>query len=195
MAGRNDRRVALGFSVHTGWAAVVALGGGAIVDRRRIEMMGDDRAHPRFVYHNARELSLDAAKRSVKDAISESLTHAKAALKAAIQELEAKGHEVVAGGVIVGNKPVMESLETILASHSLIHSAEGELFRNAVRDACKGLKLPIVDIPAKQLETEAARVVTDVEDYLEKMGRAAGRPWAKDQKDACLAATVALRSR
>ena len=166
---------------------MVALADGAVVDRRRIEMMGDDPAHPRFVYHNAQKLPLDQAKRSVKEAIAESLANAKAALKVAIKELD---QPIAAVGIVVGNKPVLESLEKILTSHSLIHSAEGELFRNAVRDACKALRLPVTEIPARELADEAAKAA----DYLEKLGRAAGRPWSKDQKDATLAATIALRS-
>jgi hypothetical protein len=170
---------------------MVALAGGAVVDRRRLELMGDDPAHPRFVYHNARLLPPAQARRSVKSAVAEASANARSAVKAAIAELEAAGHRVAAAGIIVGNQPVLASLEKILESHSLIHSAEGELFRHAVRDACKALRLPITEIPARELAAEAAKAAP----ALEKLGRAAGRPWAKDQRDAALAATLALRAR
>src|SRR5512139_2773164 len=51
-------RAGFGFSVHTGWATLVAITGGfEVVDRRRIDMVdGTDRRRPRFAYHAAREL-------------------------------------------------------------------------------------------------------------------------------------------
>ncbi len=61
------RPAALGFSVHTGWAALVALSGPAdapqVVDRRRIELIdGPDADAARFLYHLASELDLPAAR-------------------------------------------------------------------------------------------------------------------------------------
>src|SRR5688572_15440335 len=122
-------RATLGFSVHTGWAAMTSVAGSAtspvILDRRRAAMTGDDPHQPRFVYHYAAErLTLSAAERFVRAAIEQSRASAVAALEAAVAELGKKNYDVVASGIIVGNRPLEVTLADILKSHSLIHTAE-----------------------------------------------------------------------
>jgi hypothetical protein len=190
----------LGFSVHTGWAAMIAVAGSPkspiIVDRREIEMMGDDPHNPRFVYHYAAEsLALPAAERFVREAIEQSRDNAVVAIESALAELAKKSYDVVATGIIVGNKPLKSPLSDILKSHSLIHTAEGELFRVAIKNASEHLKIPVTEIRARDLESQAAKVlgisVAKMPDRLTAIGRAAGRPWSKDQKTSLLAALVA----
>jgi hypothetical protein len=193
-------QAAVGFSTHTGWAALVAVSGAedapVIVSRARVEMIaGHEREPPRFVYHAAAKLALGAAERFVRDAEALSAERATAALKAAIAALAEGGHDVVTTGIIVGNRPVTGTVESILASHASIHAAEGQLFRGAIKHASEALKIPVVEVRARELEPEAAALlgitVAQLPDWLEKIGRAAGRPWAKDQKDALLVALVA----
>jgi len=193
-------RAVLGFSVHTGWAAMIAVTGApkspVIVDRRRVEMMGNDPANPRFVYHYAAEsLALPAAERFVKKAIEQSRDNAVAAIEAALAELAKKNYDIVASGIIVGNKPLEAPLPDILKSHSLIHTAEGELFRVAIKKASERLKIPVTEIRARDLEPQAAKVLgistAKVKERLDAIGRAAGRPWSKDQRTSLLAALVA----
>lgn len=191
-------RVALGFSVHTGWAAMVAASeAAAIVDRRRLEMIGkQDPVALRFVYHAGRELELDAAQRLIRESEKLAASHMKAALSAVIDELAAKGSEVVAGGIIVTRRPLAGKVADILKSHSLVHAAEGAHFRGAVRGACEALDVPVIDIGARELASRGATAlgiaVGGVAKRLDEIGRAAGKPWAKDHKDAFLAALVAL---
>jgi hypothetical protein len=200
--GRRRGRAALGFSVHTGWAAVVAVSAETpasvvVLDRRRVEMMpGKDPGSPRFVYHAARELRRDAAERLIRESTELSVAKAEAALQAAVEELASRDLVVVASGLLAGNAPSATSLEAILASHALVHAAEGELFRGAIRGACAALGIPVTEVRAKELGPRAARALgippAKVAQELAAIGRAAGRPWAKDQKDSCLAACVAL---
>jgi len=193
-------RATLGFSVHTGWAAMIAVAGApkspVILDRRRVEMMGNDPANPRFVYHYAAEsLALSAAERFVRKAIEQSRDNAVTALETAIAELRKKDYDIVASGVIVGNRPLEAKLSDILKSHSLIHTAEGELFRVAIKSASERLKIPVTEIRARDLEPRAAKVLgissAKVKERLDAVGRVAGRPWSKDQKTSLLAALVA----
>jgi hypothetical protein len=168
-----------------------------VLDRRRLEMLaGSDPETPRFVYHAARELRLEAAERLIREFGDLSLARAKAALQAAVEELVAKGYQLVASTIIVGGRPLPASLDTILKSHAMIHAAEGELFRRAIRGASESLDIPVAEVPARDLHSRAAATlrisVDDVEQHLNGIGRLAGRPWAKDHKDACLAATIAL---
>jgi hypothetical protein len=184
---------ALGFSVHTGWAALVAVAGRAVVDRRRVELLPD---RERFVYHAARELARPAAERSIRAAEARSLAAARAAIEQTRATLAAGGRELVACGIVVGNRPAAAALEEVLASHALIHAAEGELARQAIRAASARLGLRVAEIGPRDLEPRAAAALgipaAEVAPRLAGIGRAAGRPWAKDQKDACLAALIAL---
>ena len=200
--GRRPSRAALGFAVHTGWAAMVAVSSGStssveVLDRRRLEMIaGRDPEIPRFAYHAAKDLPLDAAERLIRGITQRSLASAKTALKAAVEELETRDYRVVASCLIVGGRPLPASLASILQSHALIHTAEGELFRGALRGASESLEIPVTEVRAKELRSRAAgalRISTGhMEQHLEEIGRVAGRPWAKDQKEACLAAAIAL---
>ena len=197
---KSSVRATFGFSVHTGWAAMIAVTGApkspVVVDRRRVEMMGNDPANPRFVYHYAAEsLALPAAERFVRKAIEQSRANAVAAIEEALAELGRKNYDVVASGIIVGNKPLQSTLPDILKSHSLIHTAEGELFRAAIKSASERLEIPVTEIRVRDLEPRAAKVLgisaARVPERLGAIGRAAGRPWSKDQKASLLAALIA----
>jgi hypothetical protein len=200
-AGRKDGRAALGFAVHTGWAVLVAASGPTssveVLDRRRLEMIpGGDRGSPRFVYHAAKELPLETAERMIRGLAELSLARAKTALQAVVEELVAKDYQVTASGIIVGGRPLPTSLDAILKSHALIHAAEGELFRRAIRGASESLEIPVTEVRATALHSRAAKTLgislEGMEQHLNGIGRVVGRPWAKDHRDACLAATIAL---
>jgi hypothetical protein len=205
------KRAALGFSTHTGRAHLVALAAPSprstasasppeILARTEITMIaGHVAEEPPFVYHAARRLGLAEAARFLRTAEQESLAAAKAAIAAVVRTLGAAGHEVTACGVIVGNQPVTAGLEAVLANHSLVHAAEGELYRGAIAAACQALALPVVAVRARDLEAEAAAAlgcsVGALGERLAAIGRAAGKPWAKDQKDASLVALIASSRR
>ena len=193
-------RAALGFCTHTGWAAMIAVSGSAtspvILDRRRIEMIpGSDPEAPPFVYHAARELDRNGAERFVQEASELSRIKAMGALEVVVGELRNRHYEVVGSGIVV-RQPLAASLEAILKSHSRIHAAEGELFRGAIRKASEALKIPVTEVRAGELQERGAKALgtslAKLPQHLATIGRAAGRPWAKDQKDALLAAVLAL---
>lgn len=173
-------RATLGFSVHTGWAAMVALtDDDEVVDRRRVEMFPGPY---RFVYHAAQDLDLAVAKKQIAKDTKTSDANAKAALRDAVEALRARGFAIRAAGIVVGNQPLTASIEEILASHPLLHTAEGAMYRESIRQACQALEIAVTAIPARELKPSKK---------LDAIGKAAGRPWAKDQRDACLAAMIA----
>jgi hypothetical protein len=198
-------RAALGFAVHTGWAAMVAVGWGtaksaAILDRRRVIMIArGDPQRPAFIYHAASKLPPDAAERLIRESAELSFANAKTALRAVLEALRAKEYEVVASGIVVGGRPLAAPLEKVLHSHPLIHTAEGELFRGALRRATEALDMPATEVRARDLHSRAAVAlaipVGSVIEHLAEMGGAAGSPWAKDQKDGYLAGVIALSTR
>jgi hypothetical protein len=88
------------------------------------------------------------------------------------------------------------TVEEILAVHFRMHKAEGVLFRDALAEAAKACKQRLVPIPEHELHDHAARALGVTAGVLAKkissLGTSVGPPWGKDQKDAAVAALVAL---
>ena len=78
----------------------------------------------------------------------------------------------------------------------MIHTAEGEFFRQAFRDACAGLKIPVAGIRERDLDEHAKDVLGRhaalVTKNIAKMGKTVGAPWTSDHKSAALAAALLL---
>jgi hypothetical protein len=90
----------------------------------------------------------------------------------------------------------LPGLEQILSSHALIHTAEGELFRNAVASACEDQGLPVSRVKERELLADAGKQLgmsaEEVQRQVADMGRPLGAPWGQDQKYAALIAWMAL---
>jgi hypothetical protein len=90
-------------------------------------------------------------------------------------------------------------IEEILAVHFRMHKAEGVLFRDALVRATNAYGLRLVAIPEKLLTKHAESVLRSPMSHLTKkiatLGKLVGPPWGKDQKDAALAAMIALQGR
>ena len=78
----------------------------------------------------------------------------------------------------------------------MIHTAEGEFFRNAIVRACEQLRLPFIRIKERELWSVAQESFgfpsERLQGHLAVMGKTAGPPWTQDQKLAALAAWIAL---
>jgi hypothetical protein len=100
--------------------------------------------------------------------------------------------------VLVGAGMPAWSVAEILSVHMRMHKAEGELFREALLAAAARAGVGITRVREKELEVLAGKVVglapAERRARLAEAGRQAGAPWARDQKDAALAAWIALRS-
>ncbi|MGZ4844484.1 MAG: hypothetical protein ACXVJ1_07215, partial [Candidatus Angelobacter sp.] len=83
-----------------------------------------------------------------------------------------------------------------LASHALIHTAEGEFFRQAFRGALERLEIPVTGIRARDLDDRAKKAFgkaePQVHQRIDEMGRSLGAPWTQDEKTAALAAAIVL---
>lgn len=192
-------KVVFGLKAHSGWAALVALGnngdGFTVVDRSRLELVEEEWA--KQPYHAAEELEPKKARDVVKRGIEAAHRIARRELKAALKRERDRGNKVVACAVLVGNPMPDWSVEQILAVHFRMHQAEGVLFRDALIAAAKANELKLVTVPEKTLLQEAEQLLdTPASDLLKTvsaLGKSAGPPWGKDQKDAALAALVAFK--
>lgn len=194
---------ALGFRAHSGWAAAVAVSGAptapVVVDRRRLEIADPHDPDAKQPYHAAEPLGFAAAQRLVRGCTETSQRLARDAVGAMIAELRAAGHAAVGCGLLQGSGRPLPDLAGILASHALIHTAEGQMFREVLAAAGRHHKLPVTEVREREL---MARCAADlhlsserVTRIMAEIGRALGPPWRQDEKYATLAAMLALAAR
>jgi hypothetical protein len=191
---------ALGFRAHSGWAALVAVAGPLdsplVIDRRIIQLCNPKTRGSKQPYHAAEPLAFQDAEKLINRCIAETRQLAHQALCSAIHDLQQTGHRIVACGILLGSGRTLPTLDRILASHALIHAAEGEMFREALLDAARQCTLPVKGVRESELYSEAAttldRSADQLSSYLSEQGRSLGPPWREDQKCATLAAWLAL---
>lgn len=194
-------KVAFGMKAHSGWAALVVIGEHdgefAVVDRRRIELVEDEWA--KQPYHAAEDVEAGAARDVVERGIEAARRVAVREMRAAVKRERERKNEVTACAVLVANPMPDWSIEEILAVHFRMHKAEGVLFRDALVRATKACGLRLIEIPEKLLTKHAEKALGSPASGLMRkvttLGKVVGPPWGKDQKDAALAALIALQGR
>jgi hypothetical protein len=195
-----NEKAAIGFRAHSGWAALVAVTGPGsspeVIARRRIEISDPGIRGSKQPYHAAEPLEFPDAQAYVERCAASTRRLAREALQGAIDGLRDRRLEPSACGIILGSGRTLPGLEAILKSHALIHTAEGEFFRNALVEACEHCGIPVLGVKEKDLyERGAARFrtpVSELERRVKEMGKPLGAPWTQDQKYAALVAWMAL---
>ena len=193
-------RVALGLAPHSGWAALVGIAHDReeprLVARERIEMTDPAEPESKQPYHTAEGMTVPQATRLLGryEATAGRLAHE--AIARVVRELGEAGHPVVGVGILDSAGRKGGSLEATLSSHALIHTADGDHFRNAIASAAEKCGLPSTRVRARDLEGEAAsatgRKPQALAEVLRTLGREAGPPWTADQKSAALLAWLLL---
>jgi hypothetical protein len=136
---------------------------------------------PGHVFHVAAELPLPQAETLVRHAV-DAITQV-AVRK--LRELLAEVGAVDGVCIVVGDHPVPESVSAILASHALMHAAEGQLYRDALLDAAASLGQRGIGLSRKHAVT---RLEGDLATVIRALGAVAGPPWRKEHKVAAVAA-------
>jgi hypothetical protein len=194
--------VALGLRAHSGWAALVAVGGTrgdiTVLDRRRLELGDPEVAGPKQPYHEAEGQPLPRARRIVDGYAEDARRRAVQSLGQAVAELQDRGFEPSACALLTSAGRPLPDLAAILASHALIHAADGALFREGLAQAAGEVGLTLVAIAERDLSSRAQKVLgrsaSEIARRIGQAGRALGPPWTQDQKLAALAAWVAVAS-
>jgi len=113
-----------------------------------------------------------------------------------IAQLGEKGHRVVGVGVLFAAGRPLPELAAILRSHPLLHTAEGEFFREALVSAGEQCSLPVTRIREREIQDRATAALgrdqTELERHIQELGRSLGPPWRQDEKLATLAAWITL---
>jgi hypothetical protein len=198
--GRGGGAAVLGLRTHSGWAALVALAGDprspVVVDRRRIEMADARLAGSVQPYHHAEGQPLAQAERVLDRLRQSAQALALRGLGSAVEELRGQGWPPAAAVVLSGAGRLGSSLAQTLASHALIHTADGEHFRNALAHACEALGLEVLRVPEREAAARAATALgcppAEIQERAAALGKPLGPPWTADQKAATLAAWTVL---
>jgi hypothetical protein len=196
----SGRAAAVSCRAHTGWAALVVVAGEfarpEVVFRGRAEL-ADPRGRVRKnAYHAARTLEPAAAAELVEAAARIAAERAAEALERTVHEATGEGASVRSCAVVVGEPAGNARLETILASHALVHAAEGRLYQGALLQGAESCGLDAIAVPKRSIweQGEAALGVDrdELRQQIDGLRRELGPPWAEDQKLAALAAWIAL---
>jgi hypothetical protein len=196
----SSSKAAIGFRAHSGWAALSVLSGPPsapqVVDRRRIELCDPRDPHAKQPYHGAEPLEFTKAQKLINSCIALSQKLAFHALQAILNDLQQQGHRVTTAAILTASGRRLPDLKGILASHALIHAAEGEMFRDVLAHACEQCGLSVTRIREREVLPTAASSVglseVKLQEHLVTLGKQLGPPWTQDEKFATLAAWVAM---
>jgi hypothetical protein len=195
-----SRPAALAFAPHSGWAALVAVAGDVrapeVVLRTRVEMTDPRLEGAAQPFHAAEGLPLARAETLIARYRESAAAMAVEAVRAAVADLRGRGCTPRAAGILSSAGREGATLEAILASHALIHTADGNHFRAALAEAARLSGLSVVRVPQKDVPERAGRalarpapkVIADVA----AMKKQCGPPWGADQKAAALLAWTLL---
>lgn len=194
------KRAAIGIRAHSGWAAVVAVAqdssGPRVLERQRISVIEAGRLGASQPYHFAKGLPLQEAEAHLAECAKTACLFAAEGLRLIADGLQAAGYEVASCGLLMASGQPLPPLPETLASHALIHTAEGEFFRSAFANGCEQLGIPVtrirergmLDCAARKLRATPARIKKE----LALLGRELGPPWTQDQKSAALVGWLLL---
>ena len=189
--------------MHSGWAALVGLALGKnqpqVLVRTRAELVKTFTYKFRQPFHTAERMQLDQARVFISDMEDEAERLAQAAIQSIQLELQKKGYELAQYALILASAKPLPSLDRILASHALIHTADGELFRDALAHAAEKCNLARFTVKQRELVDTACKTLrltpTTLAARLAALGKPIGPPWAQDEKFASLAAWLALTTK
>ena len=195
------RQAAIGFRVHSGWAALVAVsldeGAPVVLLRARPRLVRTFTYEFRQPYHTAERKPPSQADGIIARAKAEAAALACDAIHAAQTALREQSCELSHAALLLSSgRPLPKELAEILASHALIHTADGELFREALIEASIRCGCSMFMEKEKTLLDTASRAFDlspqELSARLGGLGAALGAPWTQDEKLAAAAAWLSL---
>lgn len=186
--------------MHSGWGALVAVTNSAgkveVIERRRVSVIAESTPGAKQPYHFAANLELPEAQKFIAKCFAASKRLAAQAIRDVLAELSARQFRVAGAAVLLASGRPLPPLAKILVAHPLLHTAEGQFFREVFAKACESLALPVTGIRerdlAAQLQQTFGKAATKMQHQISAAGRVLGPPWTTDQKSAALAALTLL---
>jgi len=161
-----------------------------------MELIDRGTSCPAQPYHAAEKMTLDEAETFLSQCAEVAGALAKIAVRDAVAELAAKGYSVAGSCVLLGSGRPASTLAATLASHTMIHTAEGDFFRAALKEACECCGLTVSPFKEKQLWDQAVTSLLITREELDRrigeLGKSIGPPWRQDQKLCAIAGWIVL---
>ena len=136
-------------------------------------------------YHYVEEMELPAAERHLAQCAVDSRRMAREALRQISLQLLDRGIHLVGAAILLSSARPLPDLDEVLASHALIHTAEGEFFRQAFRAALKAWRF-LLPASANANLTNARKSVrklaAEVRTKIDGLGRSLGPPWTATKR-------------
>jgi hypothetical protein len=118
------------------------------------------------------------------------------AIRKAQNDVAQQGFQITRAALLLASGRPLPELPKILKAHSLIHTADGEFFRQVLAHAISECKLKRAAIKERELLSSASaklrRRPPALLQVVSDLGKALGSPWTQDEKFATLAAWLAL---
>lgn len=190
----------LGVRAHSGWAALVVVAGSpeapTVIDRQRVVLADPAIPGSKQPYHRAEGWPLAKAEGYLDRCTSKTKQLARQAVSRALANLKGQGYRVTGLGILAASGRPLPTLAATLASHALIHTAEGELFRSSLIEAAEHFGLAVTKVSERELLARGAvalgKPVEQLQARVKELGQPLGPPWTQDEKGATLIGWMAL---
>ena len=195
-----SKPAALGIRAHSGWAAAILLAGpsGApqILERRRITLCDPEIEGSKQPFHHAEPMRFPDAERFIADCAESTASYAREAIAQFITVAKTHRCSLNGCGILTASGRALPDLGSILASHALIHAAEGAFYRDAMARACEQEEIAVSRVKERDVDGWTASRVGEktLKSTLAAMGQALGPPWTTDEKRATMIAWLVLDS-
>jgi hypothetical protein len=194
------KHAALGFRAHSGWTALVAVAldedSPRALLRQRPHLVKTFTFEFRQPYHTASRRPATEAGAFIARSQAEARDLAYQSIHSVQTDLEKQGYALAHCGLLLASGRPLPELAQVLASHPLIHTADGELFREALLHACKQCGFAVFTAKESELLATASHALHQQPDQLARrlthLGDSLGPPWAQDEKFAALVAWLSL---
>lgn len=196
------KRAAIGVRMHSGWGALVVVSNQAgkveVIERRRLTIVASGNRGGKQPYHFAKRLELSEAEKFLEEFFLDSTRRAATGVRNLLDEIGGQ-YQIVGSALLLASGRPLPALPRILAAHPLIHTAEGEFFRQAFSKGCESLKVPVTGFRERGLDecvkTTLGKSAARIRRQISTLGRSLGPPWTSDQKMASLAALIVLATK
>jgi len=187
---------ALGFTVKSGWASAVVVGGPAaqpeLVAAARLELSDPADADARQPYHDG-FATMRREGPVLTRLLASVTTFGRREVRNWIRAQQKNGYTLRGSGIIVGS---LIDPKTIGNEHIRIHALEGQLFRAVIDDACEGEDLLRLIVRQRDLFQQARKTLGmpegRIKSRLAAIGQGGDGPWRAEQKMAALGAWLVL---
>jgi hypothetical protein len=167
-----------------------------LLARSRVQLIDDHDPESKQPYHAVEFLCVEEATGRLDGYMAVATRLAHDSIRSQSEQLQERGIIIRSVGIIDSSSRKQISLPAILASHALIHAADGDHFRNALFVAAEQCRLQVCRIPARTLEAHAGKCLrlpaNRILATVNKLALGKGPPWGADQKKAALLAWTLL---